>query len=126
MNRNKRSITLDLKSDEGRQVAEEIIGEADALVENFRPGVMEKFGLGYEDVRDVNENIVYVSASGFGADGPYAERPGQDILAQAMSDSSRTRAGSRTHRRPPARSSATPTPRTPSRSTPSSRCSSER
>ncbi|WP_232700768.1 CaiB/BaiF CoA transferase family protein [Halobacterium wangiae] len=85
MNRNKRSITLDLKSDEGRQVAEDIIEEADALVENFRPGVMEKFGLGYEDVHDVNENIVYVSASGFGADGPYAERPGQDILAQAMS-----------------------------------------
>lgn len=85
MNRNKRSITLDLKSDEGREVAEEIVASADALVENFRPGVMEKFGLGYEDVQDVNENIVYVSGSGFGADGPYADRPGQDILAQAMS-----------------------------------------
>lgn len=85
MNRNKRSITLDLKSDQGRKVAEDIIAEADALVENFRPGVMEKFDLGYDDVQDVNESIVYVSASGFGADGPYAERPGQDILAQAMS-----------------------------------------
>lgn len=85
MNRNKRSITLDLKSDDGRAVAEKLVASADALVENFRPGVMEKFGLGYEDVIDVNENIVYVSASGFGADGPYADRPGQDILAQAMS-----------------------------------------
>jgi crotonobetainyl-CoA:carnitine CoA-transferase CaiB-like acyl-CoA transferase len=85
MNRNKRSITLDLKSDEGKQVAEDIIEEADALVENFRPGVMEAFGLSYEDVREINENIVYVSGSGFGADGPYADRPGQDILAQAMS-----------------------------------------
>ena len=85
MNRNKRSITLDLKSDEGRQIAEDIIDEADALVENFRPGVMEKFGLGYEDVKQINNSIVYVSASGFGSDGPYADRPGQDILAQAMS-----------------------------------------
>lgn len=85
MNRNKRSITLDLKSDDGQEIAEEIIADAEALVENFRPGVMEKFGLGYEDVQEINENIVYVSASGFGADGPYADRPGQDILAQAMS-----------------------------------------
>jgi len=85
MNRNKRSLTLDLKSDDGVDVALDIVEEADILVENFRPGVMEKFGLGYDDVREVNENIVYVSASGFGSDGPYVDRPGQDLLLQAQS-----------------------------------------
>ncbi|WP_436926148.1 CaiB/BaiF CoA transferase family protein [Halosimplex amylolyticum] len=85
MNRNKRSVELDLKSDEGQEVALDIVAEADALVENFRPGVMDKFGLGYDDVREVNPEIVYVSASGFGPDGPYAGRPGQDLLLQAMS-----------------------------------------
>lgn len=85
MNRNKRSITLDLKSDEGRAVALDIIAEADVVVENFRPGVMDRFGLGYDDVREVNESIVYVSGSGFGSDGPYVDRPGQDLLLQSMS-----------------------------------------
>jgi len=85
MNRNKRSVTLDLKSDAGRKAALDIAAEADAVVENFRPGVMDRFGLGYDDVRDVNPDVVYVSASGFGADGPYADRPGQDLLLQAMS-----------------------------------------
>lgn len=84
MNRNKRSVTLDLKSDEGRQVALNIASEADALVENFRPGVMDSLGLGYEDIREINPEIVYVSASGFGQNGPYAKRPGQDLLLQAM------------------------------------------
>ncbi|MBV0926127.1 CoA transferase [Halomicroarcula limicola] len=85
MNRNKRSITLDLKSDEGREVALDVAAAADVLVENFRPGVMEKFGLGYDDVTEVNEDIIYVSGSGFGSDGPYAKRPGQDLLLQSMS-----------------------------------------
>jgi len=85
MNRNKRSITVDLKSEEGQAVARDIVAEADALLENFRPGVMEKFGLGYDDVREFNPDIVYVSGSGFGADGPYKDRPGQDLLLQAMS-----------------------------------------
>lgn len=85
MNRNKRSVTLDLKSEEGQSVAMDIAAEADAVVENFRPGVMEKFDLGYEDIRDVNPEVVYVSASGFGSDGPYVDRPGQDLLLQAMS-----------------------------------------
>lgn len=84
MNRNKRSITLDLKSDEGRAVAGDIVREADVLVENFRPGVMDKFGLSYEDASSVNPDLVYVSASGFGRDGPYEERPGQDLLLQSM------------------------------------------
>ena len=85
MNRNKRSVTLNLKHDDGKQAALDIAAEADVLVENFRPGVMDKLGLGYDDIREVNENIVYVSGSGFGSDGPYVDRPGQDLLLQAMS-----------------------------------------
>jgi crotonobetainyl-CoA:carnitine CoA-transferase CaiB-like acyl-CoA transferase len=85
MNRNKRSIALDLKSEEGSEVAEEIVADADVLVENFKPGVIDRLGFGYEDVQAYNEDIIYVSASGFGADGPYADRPGQDVLIQALS-----------------------------------------
>lgn len=85
MNRNKRSITLDLKTEEGIEVAKDIIRDADVLFENFRPGVMDRFDLGYEDVQAINDELVYVSASGWGTTGPYAERPGQDLLAQAVS-----------------------------------------
>lgn len=85
MNRNKRSLTVDLKSDEGIEAVLDLIERSDVLVENFRPGVMDRLGLGYEDVTEENENIIYVSASGFGSTGPYADRPGQDLLAQAMS-----------------------------------------
>lgn len=82
--RNKRSVVLDLKSDEGREAALDIIAEADVLMENFRPDVMERLGLSYEDVREINEDIIYVSASAYGSSGPYADRPGQDLLYQAM------------------------------------------
>lgn len=85
MNRNKRSITLNLKSDEGVEVAKDIVRDADILFENFRPGVMDRFGLGWEDVQEINDELVYVSASGWGTTGPYAERPGQDLLAQSVS-----------------------------------------
>lgn len=85
MNRNKRSIELDLKSDRGKEIALEFAADADVIVENFRPGVMERFGLGYESVRERNPDVIYVSASGFGPDGPYVDRPGQDLLLQAMS-----------------------------------------
>lgn len=84
-NRNKRSMTLNLKTAEGVEVARKLIAGADVLAENFRPGVMDKLGLGYEAVQAFNPGIVYASASGFGADGPYVERPGQDLLIQAMS-----------------------------------------
>jgi len=84
MNRNKRSIVLNLKEEKAADIAMDIIERADVLVENFRPGVMERLGFGYDDVTDMNEDIVYVSASGFGSDGPYADRPGQDLLFQAM------------------------------------------
>lgn len=84
LNRNKRSLALDLKTEEGYQIAGEIIEDADVLMENFRSGTMAKLGLSYEEVQEINPNIVYVSGTGFGGDGPYADRPGQDLLIQAM------------------------------------------
>lgn len=84
-NRNKRSIAVDLKSDEGRAIIRRLVDRADVVCENFRPGVMEKLGLGYEALRETNPSLVYAAASGYGPDGPYAKRPGQDLLIQAMS-----------------------------------------
>lgn len=85
MNRNKRSIAVDLKDDQGKEAVRDIVAEADVLVENFRPGVMERLGFGYENVREYNPDIVYASASGYGSTGPYKDRPGQDLLIQALS-----------------------------------------
>ncbi|MCB1992357.1 MAG: CoA transferase, partial [Geminicoccaceae bacterium] len=85
VNRNKRGIAIDLKSDAGRQIALDLVRTADVVVENFRVGVMEKLGLGYEALKEQNPSLVYAAASGFGANGPYAKRPGQDMLIQAMS-----------------------------------------
>ena len=84
-NRNKRSLALDLKSPEGLAVARKLVASADVVAENYRPGVMAKLGLGFEDIRKVNPGIIYAAASGFGPDGPYAKRPGQDLIVQAMS-----------------------------------------
>ncbi|MEH6680354.1 MAG: CoA transferase [Sediminicola sp.] len=84
-NRNKRSIALDLKSDTDLQIALDIIAKCDILVENFRPEVMERLGLGYEKLKELNPRMVYCSSSGYGATGPYVARPGQDLLAQAVS-----------------------------------------
>jgi len=83
-NRNKRSVELNLKSEAGREAALDIVAGADVMMENFRPGVMERLGLGYEDIQEVNPEIVYVAASAYGSTGPYADRPGQDLLFQAM------------------------------------------
>src|SRR6201984_1054837 len=83
-NRNKRSLALDLKVPKGREIALKLIDSADVLAENFRPGVMEKLGFGYETTRRRKPSLIYASASGYGPDGPYAERPGQDLLAQAL------------------------------------------
>src|SRR5262249_62277171 len=80
-NRNKRSLALDLKVPKGREIALKLIDSADVLAENFRPGVMEKLGFGYEALRRRKPSLIYASASGYGPDGPYAERPGQDLLA---------------------------------------------
>jgi crotonobetainyl-CoA:carnitine CoA-transferase CaiB-like acyl-CoA transferase len=84
-NRNKKSIALDLKSEEGKKIAKDIIAKADILLENFRPGVMERLGLGYEEMKKLNPRLVYCSSSGYGATGPYLKRPGQDLLAQSIS-----------------------------------------
>lgn len=85
VNRNKRSIAIDLKTEEGLAIARELVAGADVLVENYRPGVLDRLGLGYEAVRAINPAIIYASASGLGASGPAANRPGQDLLMQARS-----------------------------------------
>ncbi len=83
VNRNKRSITVNLKSSEGQEVIQRLASLCDVLVENFRTGVLEKLGLGYEDIKKLNPSLVYCSISGYGRTGPYAERPGYDVMIQA-------------------------------------------
>src|SRR5919106_2385764 len=85
LNRNKRSATLDLRTDEGREIMLQLAAKADVLIENFRPGVMDKRGLGYEGVKALNPRIVYCSISGFGQTGPYRDMPGYDTIGQARS-----------------------------------------
>ena len=84
-NRNKRSIALNLKDPRGKKAAIDIIAKSDILVENFRPGVMDRLGLGYDDMIKINPKLVYCSSSGYGSSGPYLNRPGQDLLAQSIS-----------------------------------------
>ncbi|MBO0904235.1 CaiB/BaiF CoA transferase family protein [Jiella sonneratiae] len=84
-NRNKRSLALDLRNPKGKDIARRLVCTADVVMENFRPGVMDRLGLGYEDVRAMNPGVVYASASGYGPDGPYKDLPGQDLLVQALS-----------------------------------------
>ena len=85
VNRNKRGMALDLSSEEGREIALKLAAKADVLVESFTPGTMDKLGLGYDTVSQINPVIIYCSISGFGQTGPYRERPGYDPVAQAMS-----------------------------------------
>ncbi len=85
MNRNKKSIVLDLKSPTALTLVREMVLQADALVENFRPGVAERLGIGYAAMSEINPKLVYVSVSGFGQTGPMAHRPAYDIIVQAMS-----------------------------------------
>jgi len=85
INRGKKSLKLDLKSDKGREVALRLARDCDIVAHNFRPGVMEKLGLGYEACRAVNPRVIYAGASAFGTKGPLGRKPGNDILAQAMS-----------------------------------------
>ena len=87
LNRNKRSVALNLKSDEDRAAALRLVETADVVVNNFRPGVMERMGFGYEELRRVNPRIIYAVGTGFGLEGPYVHKGGQDVLAQAMSGS---------------------------------------
>jgi crotonobetainyl-CoA:carnitine CoA-transferase CaiB-like acyl-CoA transferase len=85
LNRNKRSLAVDLKSEGGKQVLAELVATSDVFLQNYRPGVAARLGLDYDSLRAINPSIVYVSISGYGEDGPYKDRPGQDLLLQAMS-----------------------------------------
>jgi crotonobetainyl-CoA:carnitine CoA-transferase CaiB-like acyl-CoA transferase len=85
LNRNKRSVALDLKSEGGSAALLDLVREADVFLQNYRPGVAKRLGVDYESLRAVNPSLVYVSISGYGEDGPYRDRPGQDLLLQAMS-----------------------------------------
>ncbi len=85
LNRNKQSMSLDLRTAEGRDIALQLAQHADAWIQNFRPGVMEKYGLGYAAVKAINPKIVYCSISGFGPKGPYRDMPGYDTIGQARS-----------------------------------------
>ncbi len=84
INRGKKSVTLDLKRPEGRDIALRLADECDIAIENFRPGVMERLGLGAETLRERNPRLIYASVTGFGQSGPYAERPAYDLIVQAM------------------------------------------
>jgi len=84
-NRNKRSLALDLKHPEAKAAIFRMAEQADVVVQNFRPGVMDRLGYGYEAFRSINRKIVYCSGSGYGEDGPYVTRPGQDMLIQGLS-----------------------------------------
>ena len=85
LNRNKKGMSLNLKSDKGKEIFKELVKKADIVIENYRPGTMEKLGLGYDVLKEVNPRIIYAAVSGFGHYGPYSDRPGYDIIAQAMS-----------------------------------------
>nr|WP_320145286.1 CoA transferase [uncultured Anaeromusa sp.] len=84
-NRNKKGVTLNLKSPKGKEIFLDLVRNADVVMENYRPGTMEKLGLGYDVLKEINPKIIYGSISGFGHYGRYTKRPGYDIIAQAMS-----------------------------------------
>lgn len=84
INRNKKSITVNLKSDKGKDIIKELVKKVDIVVENFKPGTMERLGLGYDTLKSVNEKIIYAGLSGFGHYGPYSSRPAYDGVVQAM------------------------------------------
>ena len=85
LNRNKQSVVLDLKSAEGKKICLELLKRADVFIENFRPGTAERLGLGYENLKAINQRLIYCSISAFGSTGPYVDKPGFDTLGQAMS-----------------------------------------
>jgi len=84
LNRNKRSMTLNLKSERGKVLFIEMVKSVDIVVENFRPGTMERLGVGYDVLREANPSLIYAAASGFGQTGPYSRRPAYDAIVQAM------------------------------------------
>ncbi len=84
LNRNKRSITLNFKKEAHIELFREMVKQADVVLENYRPGTMEKFGLGYDELKQINPKIIYAACSGFGHSGPYMDKPAYDIVVQAM------------------------------------------
>nr|SVE70411.1 EOG090X05UC [Daphnia similis]SVE71035.1 EOG090X05UC [Daphnia similis]SVE72298.1 EOG090X05UC [Daphnia similis] len=84
INRNKKSICIDLKSHNGMKIIQELAMQSDVLVENYLPGKMEEYGLGYEDLKKINPQLIYCSITGYGSSGPYASRPGYDVIASSM------------------------------------------
>ncbi len=85
LNRNKKSLTLNLRSEKGREIFLRLAQKADVIVENFRPGVVDRLGIGYETVSEINPRVIYCSISAFGQSGPYRDKPGYDTLGQALS-----------------------------------------
>lgn len=85
LNRNKRSFSVDLKNDAGRKALYDLVASADVFVENYRVGVTQRLGVDWQTLREINPRLIYASISGFGQTGPYAERPGYDLIAQGMS-----------------------------------------
>ena len=85
LNRNKRSIALDLRKPDGKAIIYDLVRDADIVVNNFRAGVMERLGFGYDDLSKLNPRLIYAVGSGFGLTGPYSHKGGQDVLAQALS-----------------------------------------
>jgi formyl-CoA transferase len=84
VNRNKRSLTVNMKSPEGQQMIRELAQKSDILIENYKVGTLQKIGLGYEDLKKINPGLVYCSITGFGQDGPYKDKPGYDFMIQGM------------------------------------------
>jgi crotonobetainyl-CoA:carnitine CoA-transferase CaiB-like acyl-CoA transferase len=85
LNRNKRSLAIDLKSEEGKKILMDLVTTSDVFLQNYRPGVAKRLGVDYESLAKINPRLVYVSISGYGEDGPYLNRPGQDLVLQGMS-----------------------------------------
>jgi len=85
LNRNKRSLAIDLKSPDGKAALLKLVATADVFIQNYRPGVAKRLGVDYDSLKAINPRLIYVSISGYGESGPYIDRPGQDLLLQAMS-----------------------------------------
>lgn len=84
-NRNQRSFSIDLKSEQAKQIIYRMIEEYDVVIENYRPGVMDRLGFSYEKLSEINPRLIYCSCTGYGSSGPYLDRAGQDLLAQSYS-----------------------------------------
>jgi formyl-CoA transferase len=95
LNRSKKSVVIDLKQEEGKDLLRRLAAKSDVLIENYRPGVMERLGLGYRALSAINPRLVYCAISGFGQTGPLRDKPSFDIVTQAMSGALSVRAGRR-------------------------------